>query len=174
MLGKLLRQVAVPKFTSISPLNLLRLHLTSPIFAISFRPDLNLTHSFWSLLIGSTIYFFSACNNQSVLQRSCAQHSLPKAMLYETISIISLPILTIIFYSSLILSGPLVILLVILLWLTTLVAFAYFSSVEKCDPFISKVITSPNQIMSHFVMVVMRTPGFPGLYFAGLFSGALR
>ena len=52
------------------------------------------------------------------------------------------------------------------------VAFAYY---EHCDPLTTKrVIKKGDQILPLFVMDVLNYPGFPGLFVATVFSGALR
>lgn len=72
---------------------------------------------------------------------------------------------------SLIISWPITSLLSILTAFTGLVAYANLST---CDPLASKKLTSPDQLLPYFMMRTLGSlPGLPGLFIAGIFSGAL-
>merc|ERR1719318_2100671 len=52
-----------------------------------------------------------------------------------------------------------------------MVVYAYY---HDCDPIKSKQVRTKDQIFPHFVMQIMGDyPGIPGLFVAGVFSGAL-
>ena len=62
----------------------------------------------------------------------------------------------------------------ILLCITGLVIYAFYSELG-CDPLKSGEIRSPNQLLPLFVVDLLSVlPGLPGLFVAALISGALR
>ena len=78
---------------------------------------------------------------------------------------------SVIHFSALFISWPITSLLSIITSLTGLVIYANF---WKCDPFISKHITSKDQLVPYFVIKSLsQYPGLPGLIVAGIFSGSL-
>lgn len=68
---------------------------------------------------------------------------------------------------------PIAFILSIFLWLIALVAYAYYNVTIGCDPLKNNEIKGGNELVPHFVHDVMNIPGYLGIYYACLFSGAL-
>ena len=77
------------------------------------------------------------------------------------------------FHSAMYMQGLLEIVVSTIIALIGLVIFAYYEKIG-CDPYRSGAISSPNQIVPYFVVDVLNYPGFPGLFLAILYAGALR
>ena len=59
--------------------------------------------------------------------------------------------------------------------LCCLLGLVIYARYYDCDPITAKAIDKADQIVPYFVMdVVGNLPGLPGLFVAGVFSGALR
>lgn len=56
--------------------------------------------------------------------------------------------------------------------LVGLVVYAHYASV-KCDPLRAGYISNSNQLLPYYMVDVLNIPGFPGIFLAVLFSGAL-
>jgi sodium-coupled monocarboxylate transporter 8/12 len=65
-----------------------------------------------------------------------------------------------------------------LLFLVSLCSFGglvIFAKYKTCDPLKAKIVSTSDQLFPLFVMDVMGNyPGIPGVFVAGIFSGALR
>ena len=61
----------------------------------------------------------------------------------------------------------------IVLWANGLVLYAYYNVTVGCDPFSSGLIENLNQLTPYFVTQIMNFPGFLGIYYSSIFSGAL-
>ncbi|GIX67593.1 sodium-coupled monocarboxylate transporter 2 [Caerostris darwini] len=121
-------------------------------FRFDFDPTVR--HTFWGLVIGGYILWmgqFSA--NQALIQRYLAVGSLREAQW------------------SLWINLPALVLLIGMTSMSGLVIYAYY---WECDPIGTKLIQSPDQLFPRFVMETLGVfPGIPGLFVAGIFSGAL-
>ncbi|KAH9519976.1 hypothetical protein Btru_071398 [Bulinus truncatus] len=117
--------------------------------------DPRVRHSVWGLVIGGFTYWSASNFSQASIQRIVSLKSQKEA---KRVSFLTIP--TIFIYQ-------------LLMILTGLVLVAYFFT-TRCDPLAAGRITSSNQLMPYFVMETLSfIPGFPGLYLASVFSGAL-
>ncbi|XP_052767982.1 sodium-coupled monocarboxylate transporter 2-like [Mya arenaria] len=74
---------------------------------------------------------------------------------------------------SALLNIPISMFFILVLQLTGISVFAYFSS-HQCDPLESGQIENPNQLVPFFVMnVLSSTPGLTGIFLAAMFSASL-
>ncbi|XP_022318074.2 sodium-coupled monocarboxylate transporter 1-like [Crassostrea virginica] len=119
-----------------------------------FSPDPKVRHSAWSLVIGGTFTWVAIYGvNQAQVQRYCTCPSLKKAQLAIWLNF---PGLCLILYLS---------------CLIGMVVYAFYST---CDPFSFHLVKTSDQLLPLFVMDVLGyLKGFPGLFVACLFSGAL-
>ncbi|KAL8566599.1 hypothetical protein ACOMHN_054821 [Nucella lapillus] len=119
-----------------------------------FRFEPNVRHTFWSLVIGGYFTWVAIYGvNQAMVQRVCTCPTLKKAQI------------------ALWLNAPGLWLILILGCMIGVVVFAFYS---ECDPITAGLITSKDQLLPLFVMDVLGdVQGLPGLFVAGLFSGAL-
>lgn len=119
-----------------------------------FSFDPTIRHSFWTLTIGGIFIYTSIYGvNQTQVQRLLTTKSLRQAQI------------------SLYISWPVTSLLSVTCIISGLVMYAFFA---QCDPIVSKKVTKPDQMLPYFMMKVCSSiPGLPGLFIAGIFSGAL-
>ena len=120
----------------------------------NFDLDPTTRHSFFSLTFGGVFIYCSIYGvNQTQVQRLLTVSSLRKAQL------------------ALFMSWPVTSLLSACCALTGIVMYAYF---QDCDPIRGGMVTSADQLLPYFMIKVMGSiPGLPGLFVAGIFSGAL-
>ncbi len=64
--------------------------------------------------------------------------------------------------------------LIALMSICSLCGMALYATYEGCDPELRKLIQSTSQLAPFFVMQHLSFPGLPGVFVAGIFSGALR
>ncbi|XP_038612489.1 sodium-coupled monocarboxylate transporter 1-like [Tachyglossus aculeatus] len=111
-------------------------------------------HTFWTLTIGGTFTWAGIYGvNQSQVQRylSCKTKSEAKLSLY--INLLALYVIL----SSAVFSG-----------------LALYSVYRECDPWTSKKVAAPDQLMPYLVLDILRDfPGMPGLFVACAYSGTL-
>ncbi|RWS23435.1 putative sodium-dependent multivitamin transporter-like protein [Leptotrombidium deliense] len=121
---------------------------------LNFDIDPTTRHTVWSLAIGGVFIYVSLYGiNQTQVQRCLSVKSLKKAQF------------------ALFISWPTTTLLSILASSCGIVLYAYF---YHCDPLLNGDITSKDQLLPYFVMQSLNmVPGLPGLFIAGIFSGAL-
>ncbi|XP_067119661.1 putative sodium-dependent multivitamin transporter [Centruroides vittatus] len=121
---------------------------------LNFDPDPTVRHSVWTLTIGGIFVYVSIyAVNQTQVQRLLTVNSLKKA---QQALFVNLPITA---FLSLTTS------------FTGLVIYANF---YKCDPLSDSKIKSSDQLLPYFVMKSLgHLSGLPGLFVAGIFSGAL-
>ncbi|ESO04547.1 hypothetical protein HELRODRAFT_79055 [Helobdella robusta] len=118
-------------------------------------PNPALRTTFWSAFInGIFVSFYNFGIGQTTVQRYCGLDSLAKARW------------------SLIINAILMTLILGIVTAVGMVVFAYYD-VIGCDPIRAKLITTPNQLLPHFIMDVLNYPGFPGLFISVLYGGAL-
>ncbi|XP_048758260.2 sodium-coupled monocarboxylate transporter 1-like [Ostrea edulis] len=124
------------------------------VYFTDFSPDPKVRHSAWSLVIGGTFTWVAIYGvNQAQVQRYCTCPSLKKAQL------------------AIWLNFPGLCLILYLCCLIGMVVYAFYS---KCDPFSFNLVKTSDQLLPLFVMDVLgHLKGFPGLFVACLFSGAL-
>jgi len=121
----------------------------------NFDTDLTTRHTFWNLFVGSFIRGFGMVFNQSTIQRISSTKSLKQAKWV------------------LMLVSPLFFITLSMAVYEGIVAYAYYEN-KGCDPFESKTLTNPNQIIPYTVMNIFEgLPGMPGLFLASLFSASL-
>lgn len=120
----------------------------------NFDPDPTTRHSFFSLTIGGVFIYCSIYGvNQTQVQRLLTVSSLRKAQV------------------ALFMSWPVTSLLSACCVTTGIVMYAYF---QGCDPIQEGKVQTADQLLPYFMMRVMGSyPGLPGLFVAGIFSGAL-
>lgn len=111
-------------------------------------------HTVWSLVIGGYFTWLSIyAVNQAMVQRYLSIPTLKKS---QSVIWINLPGLS------------------LLLTITCVIGLAIYAKYKDCDPLKSKQVTSADQLFPLFVMDVLGDiPGIPGLFVAGIFSGAL-
>ncbi|CAG5131357.1 unnamed protein product, partial [Candidula unifasciata] len=119
-----------------------------------FRVDPSVRHSVWSLTIGAFftwVAIFGA--NQAMVQRAVTCPTLKKAQIAMWLNFPGL---------------------CIILYLCCFIGMFMAAFYEKCDPVTTKAVTDSNQLLPLFVMdILSQVVGLPGLFVAGLFSGAL-
>ncbi|CAN8021542.1 unnamed protein product, partial [Ixodes persulcatus] len=120
----------------------------------NFDPDPTVRHTVWTLAVGGIFVYVSLYGvNQAQVQRLMTVSSLRKAQV------------------ALFINWPLVSALSIVTSFTGLVMYANF---RHCDPLKACRISKQDQVLPHFVMVYLgHVQGLPGLFVAGIFSGAL-
>nr|XP_034311781.1 sodium-coupled monocarboxylate transporter 1 [Crassostrea gigas]XP_034311782.1 sodium-coupled monocarboxylate transporter 1 [Crassostrea gigas]XP_034311783.1 sodium-coupled monocarboxylate transporter 1 [Crassostrea gigas]XP_034311784.1 sodium-coupled monocarboxylate transporter 1 [Crassostrea gigas] len=124
------------------------------VYFDDFSPDPKVRHSVWSLVIGGTFTWVAIYGvNQAQVQRYCTCPSLRKAQI------------------AIWLNFPGLCLILYLCCLIGMVVYAFYST---CDPFSFNLVKTSDQLLPLFVMDVLgHLKGFPGLFVACLFSGAL-
>ncbi|RWR98590.1 putative sodium-dependent multivitamin transporter-like protein, partial [Dinothrombium tinctorium] len=120
----------------------------------NFDADPTVRHTVWSLAIGGIFIYVSLYGvNQTQVQRCLTVRSLRDAKI------------------ALFMSWPVTSILSFVSCLCGIVIYAYF---YKCDPLSSKIIEKSDQLLPYYVMEsISSIPGLPGLFVAGIFSGAL-
>ncbi|XP_056425376.1 sodium-coupled monocarboxylate transporter 1-like isoform X1 [Hyla sarda] len=119
-----------------------------------FDPHPLRRHTFWTIVIGGTFLWTGIYGvNQSQVQRYIACKSRFQAKLSLYLNLIGLwAILACAVLSGLIL----------------------FSIYKDCDPWTSKLVSAPDQLMPYLVLDILRDyPGVPGLFVACAYSGTL-
>ncbi|XP_076328094.1 sodium-coupled monocarboxylate transporter 2-like [Tachypleus tridentatus] len=121
-------------------------------FNFSFDPTVR--HTVWSLGIGGSFTWLAVYGvNQAMVQRYLTIPNLKGAQ--KTIWF-NLP-------------G-----LVVLVVVTGLAGLVVYTKYHDCDPITLKLVSAPDQLFPLYVMDVLGSlPGFPGIFVAGVFSGAL-
>ncbi|XP_070179821.1 sodium-coupled monocarboxylate transporter 2-like [Littorina saxatilis] len=119
-----------------------------------FAPDITVRHSVWSLTIGAFTTWIAVYGcNQAMVQRAC---SLPTLRRAQKAFWLNVPGLWLILYLGCMIG---------------VVMYGYYA---KCDPVTSGIISKADQLLPLYVMDVLgEVRGLPGLFVAGLFSGAL-
>jgi len=129
-------------------------NLTGRIEYIDFDLDPGKRHTFWSLVIGG--YFTWAaiyCVNQSQVQRYLTVATVQQARNTVWLNMVGLiSLLVICGYGGMVI----------------------FTKYAACDPLSAKLVEKSDQLFPLFVMDTLgHIPGVPGLFVAGIFSGAL-
>lgn len=121
---------------------------------LNFDPDPTVRHTVWTLAIGGIFVYVSLYGvNQAQVQRLMTVSTLKKAQL------------------ALFLNWPIVSALSLVTSFAGIVMYANF---RHCDPLLSGKIAKTDQVLPYFVMLYLGgVQGLPGLFVAGIFSGAL-
>lgn len=121
---------------------------------LNFDPDPTVRHTVWTLAIGGIFVYVSLYGvNQAQVQRLMTVSTLKKAQL------------------ALFLNWPIVSALSLITSFAGIVMYANF---RHCDPLLTGKITKTDQVLPYFVMLYLGgVQGLPGLFVAGIFSGAL-
>ncbi|OWF49417.1 Sodium-coupled monocarboxylate transporter 2 [Mizuhopecten yessoensis] len=119
-----------------------------------FDPNPAKRHSVWSLVIGGTFTWVAIYGvNQAMVQRCCTCSSLKQARLAIWLNFPGL---------------------CLILYLCCFIGMVMYGFYRNCDPLKFGLVQSSDQLLPLFVMDVLGTArGFPGLFVACLFSGAL-
>ncbi|XP_043243518.1 sodium-coupled monocarboxylate transporter 1-like [Amphibalanus amphitrite] len=120
----------------------------------NFDPSPGVRHTVWTLVIGGYFTWITIYGvNQAQVQRYLCVSTKRKAAAAIWINCFGLfALLTICGYAGLVI----------------------YAKYEHCDPLTSKSVSTPDQLFPLFVMDTMgQIPGVPGLFVAGIFSGAL-
>ncbi|KAI1293058.1 Sodium-coupled monocarboxylate transporter 1 [Halotydeus destructor] len=127
---------------------------TDRLEPFDFRLDPTVRHSTWAVMIGALINWTSVFGtNQAMVQRYLSIPTLAKAQ--KSVWVVL----------------PLMMTLVSILCTAGLVLYA---SYDGCDPISTERVSSSDQLFPLFVMDTLGSfPGIPGLFVAGIFSGAL-
>ncbi|XP_040846847.1 sodium-coupled monocarboxylate transporter 1 [Ochotona curzoniae] len=120
----------------------------------NFDPNPLQRHTFWTIIVGGTFTWTTIYGiNQSQVQRyiSCKSRFHAKLSLY--INLLGLwAILT----------------------CSVLCGLALYSRYRDCDPWTSKKLSAPDQLMPYLVLDILQDyPGVPGLFVACVYSGTL-
>ncbi|KAM8820066.1 sodium-coupled monocarboxylate transporter 1 [Eudromia elegans] len=120
----------------------------------NFNPNPLQRHTFWTIIIGGTFTWMGIYGvNQSQVQRyiSCKTRFQAKLSLY--INLVGLWVI---------------------LTCAVLCGLVLYSIYKDCDPWTSKQISAPDQLMPYLVLDIFRDfPGMPGLFVASAYSGTL-
>lgn len=121
---------------------------------LNFDPDPTVRHTVWTLAIGGIFVYVSLYGvNQAQVQRLMTVNTLEKAQ------------------TALFLNWPIVSALSLITSFAGIVMYANF---RHCDPLVTGKITKTDQVLPYFVMLYLGgVQGLPGLFVAGIFSGAL-
>ncbi|XP_077515843.1 putative sodium-dependent multivitamin transporter isoform X2 [Amblyomma americanum] len=121
---------------------------------LNFNPDPTVRHTVWTLAVGGIFVYVSLYGvNQAQVQRLMTVSTLKKAQ------------------TALFLNWPIVSALSLITSFAGIVMYANF---RHCDPLLSGKITKTDQVLPYFVMLYLGgVQGLPGLFVAGIFSGAL-
>lgn len=121
---------------------------------VDFDVDPLRRHTFWTIAVGGTFTWLGIYGvNQSTIQRciSCKTEKHAKLALYFNLLGLWIIVVCAVFCG--------------------LIMYAYY---KDCDPWTSRAILAPDQLMPYFVMEIFATmPGLPGLFVACAFSGTL-
>ncbi|XP_063301247.1 sodium-coupled monocarboxylate transporter 1-like [Pelobates fuscus] len=119
-----------------------------------FDPDPLRRHTFWTIVVGGTFLWTGIYGiNQSQVQRYIACKSRFEAKLSLYLNLIGLWAIL----ACAVLSG--------------LILYSVF---KDCDPWTSKKISAPDQLMPFLVLLILKDyPGIPGLFVACAYSGTL-
>ncbi|KAM4748822.1 sodium-coupled monocarboxylate transporter 1 [Rhinophrynus dorsalis] len=119
-----------------------------------FDPHPLRRHTFWTIVIGGTFLWTGIYGvNQSQVQRYIACKSKFQAKLSLYINLIGL---------------------LAILACAVLSGLILYSVYKDCDPWTSKIISAPDQLMPYLVLDILRDyPGVPGLFVACAYSGTL-
>lgn len=129
---------------------------TGRIELFNFSTDITTRHSVWTMIIGGYFTWVSVYGiNQTQVQRYMSVKDKSQAVKAIWLNVLGIgSLLLICAYGG-------------------LVTFAYYNQ-SGCDPISIKMVDKPDQIFPIFVMQVMGDiPCVPGLFVAGVFSGAL-
>ncbi|CAH1790095.1 unnamed protein product [Owenia fusiformis] len=120
-----------------------------------FNTDPTQRHTFWGLIVGTTIGWLSTYGvNQASVQRYSSLPSKNKARV------------------AILLNIPGILFLITICCVAGIVCFAYYQD-KGCDPLKAGFVDNSNQLIPYFVMEVLDYPGLPGLFISCLFSGSL-
>ncbi|CAG5127309.1 unnamed protein product, partial [Candidula unifasciata] len=127
---------------------------TNRIWFTDFRVDPSVRHSVWALAFGAYFTWVAIFGtNQAMVQRTVTCPTLRKAQLAMWLNFPGL---------------------CVILYISCVIGMFMAAFYEKCDPMKAKFVDDSNQILPMFVMDVLGDiVGLPGLFVAGLFSGAL-
>jgi len=131
-----------------------RNYQSSRVELFNFEPDMRRRHTIWSLVIGGFFTWISIYGiNQTQVQRYLTVKKKSQAVKAIWLNVLGIgSLLLICAYAG-------------------LVVFAFY---HDCDPITTRQVEKKDQIFPLFVMQVMGDyPGVPGLFVAGVFSGAL-
>ncbi|KAK2710322.1 hypothetical protein QYM36_013841 [Artemia franciscana] len=127
---------------------------TQRIEFFEFNPNPAIRHSFWSLVIGGYFQWVTIYGvNQSQVQRYLSVPSIKQAQRAIWINLVGLlGLLCICCYTGMVI----------------------FTKYYDCDPLSANLVERSEQLFPLFVMDTLgHLPGLPGLFVAGIFSGAL-
>ncbi|XP_033739238.1 sodium-coupled monocarboxylate transporter 1-like [Pecten maximus] len=118
-------------------------------------PNPTVRHSYWTLIIGSSISLAYLLPTQTTTQRICSVPTRRDARKVVMVSAVTTVI-------NFLLSCS-----------VGIFAYAFFHK-SRCDPLESKAIDNPNQILPYLVVVLFRDiPGMAGIFIAAVFSASL-
>ncbi|XP_046643006.1 sodium-coupled monocarboxylate transporter 1-like isoform X2 [Daphnia pulicaria] len=127
---------------------------SSRIELLNIDIDPTTPHTVWSLVIGGFFYWMSwYAVDQTTVQRFLVMETLRSAKISMWSNLVAV-------------CG--------IIYLCGFVGLVMYSKYFYCDPLTAQVIDKADQIVPFFVMDVLGDfPGLPGLFVAGIFSGAL-
>jgi len=120
----------------------------------SFRFDPTIRHTFWTTVIGGTIFWINVNGlNQNMIQRYLALKDVPTARKGQLIYVIGVSIM---------------------IFLCSYNGLLLYATYHDCDPLTTKLAKAKDQMMPLMVLEVLGDlPGASGIFIAGVFSAAL-
>ncbi|PBC33280.1 Sodium-coupled monocarboxylate transporter [Apis cerana cerana] len=120
----------------------------------NMNPDPTVRHSFWSVVIGGTIYWTTMfCSNQASVQKYLSVRSISQVRIALWVSAFGM----IIIYTINFLTGMIL-----------------YDTYKDCDPLLAGNITGQDQLLPLYVMNFMgNLKGVPGFFVAGIFAASL-
>ncbi|KAL0893887.1 hypothetical protein ABMA27_013990 [Loxostege sticticalis] len=127
---------------------------TERLHFFDMNPDPTVRHSFWSVVVGGTMYWTSMfCANQASVQKYLSVERISQVRVALWVSAIGLTVV----YSVNFVTG---------------VVLAYHYS--DCDPIQAGITKGSDRILPLYVMQELgKYPGMPGLFVAGIFAASL-
>lgn len=121
---------------------------------ISLRLDPTIRHSFWTLLVGGTVFWVNVNGlNQNMIQRYMALKDVKTARKGQVIYVVGVTLM---------------------IFLCVYNGLLLYATYHDCDPLTTKLAKAKDQLMPLLVMEILKDfPGLPGLFIAGVFSAAL-
>ncbi|KAL7036978.1 hypothetical protein ACKWTF_009025 [Chironomus riparius] len=122
--------------------------------APDFRIDPTIRHSFWSIVVGGTVYWINVNGlNQNMIQRYMSLKDVKTARKGQMLYVIGVTFM---------------------IFLCCFNGLLLYATYYDCDPLQTKLAKAKDQLMPLLVMEILRDiPGLPGLFIAGVFSAAL-
>lgn len=120
----------------------------------NMNPNPTVRHSFWSVVIGGTIYWTSMfCSNQASVQKYLSVENIGQVRTALWVSAFGM---------------------IIIYTINFLTGMVLYSTYKDCDPLLAGYISGQDQLLPLYVMNFMgNLKGVPGFFVAGIFAASL-